>query len=316
MPLVLVQNPVIVNQGYDWKDIEGEKYHFPNQYKNRCAPGTPFVYYRGMRRPNGKRATPEYFGQGRIGAVWRDDTIPETMPKKDWAWYCTITDYTPFPAPVPAKIDGKFLEQIARNHWSVGIRSLPQETYERILQLAGITSSSEEAIPLPDASTVTINETDRDLLLPRKPATAGGLDLPGARYSRNALPVGRRAEEIAHQFLLDHAHELGATNIRWIAREGVTPGWDLQYENEQGNLIAVEVKGATGPAFGSIDITAGEWNAATTLGDRYRLYLVANCCTKAPVIQRLQNPAQLIQNGRAQLIPVVYRFSALHDALA
>src|SRR5262245_40805822 len=40
MQLVLVQNPVIVNQGYEWKDILGAQYHFPNQYKNRCAPGT------------------------------------------------------------------------------------------------------------------------------------------------------------------------------------------------------------------------------------------------------------------------------------
>jgi len=30
MPLVLVQNPVIVNDAYDWKDLEGEQYHFPN----------------------------------------------------------------------------------------------------------------------------------------------------------------------------------------------------------------------------------------------------------------------------------------------
>ena len=62
MLLVLVQNPVIVNEGYEWKGIEGEQYHFPNQYKNRCATGTPFVYYRGTRRPDGKRAAPEYSG--------------------------------------------------------------------------------------------------------------------------------------------------------------------------------------------------------------------------------------------------------------
>lgn len=103
MPLVLVQNPVIVNEGYKWKDIEGEQYHFPNQYKNRCVTGTPFVYYRGTRRPDRKRAAPEYFGHGRIGEVWRDETISESRPKKDWAWYCGISDYTPFRNPVPAK---------------------------------------------------------------------------------------------------------------------------------------------------------------------------------------------------------------------
>ena len=76
MPLVLVQNSVTVNEDYDWKDIEGEQYHFPNQYKNRCKPGTPFVYYRGTRRLGGKRGDPEYFGF-RLNK--------ETISAVDWA---------------------------------------------------------------------------------------------------------------------------------------------------------------------------------------------------------------------------------------
>src|SRR5205085_5140875 len=136
---------------------------------------------------------------------------------------------------------------------------------------------------------------DQPLLLPRRIITTGEApQLPSGRYSKHALPVGRRAEEIAHQFLRDNAERLGAKNIRWVAQEGSTPGWDLQYENQEGDVVAVEVKGTTGPHFGSIDVTSGEWNAATTLGHRYWLYLVANCCTKRPVIQRLQNPAQLL----------------------
>jgi hypothetical protein len=119
MPIVLVQNPVTVNEAYEWKDIEGEQYHFPNQYKNRCKPGTPFVYYRGTRRSDGRRGTPEYFGYGRIGEVWRDSTIPESFPRRNWAWYCSVSEYLPFANPIPAKIDGATLEEIARNHWSV-----------------------------------------------------------------------------------------------------------------------------------------------------------------------------------------------------
>jgi hypothetical protein len=316
MPLVLVQNPVKVNQGYDWKDIVGEQYHFPNQYKNRCVAGTPFVYYRGTRRLDSKRAVPEYFGHGSIGTVWRDDTIPESRPKKDWAWYCTIEDYTPFPAPVPAKHDGAFLERIARNHWSVGIRPLPEDVYDRILALAGITAQpSEHNIMFPDFATISITETNDHLLLPRRPKLPGdATNLPVARYSRNAAPIGRRAEELAHQFLQDNAERLGAKNIRWVAQEGNTPGWDLQYEDSEGSLVGVEVKGTTGPQFGSIDITAGEWNAALALGECYWLFLVANCCTNHPVIQRLQNPAQLLQDGAAQLLPVVFRFSALSSS--
>jgi hypothetical protein len=314
MPLVLVQNPVIVNEGYEWKDIEGEQYHFPNQYKNRCATGTPFVYYRGTRRPDGKRAAPEYFGHGRIGEVWRDETIPEFRPKKDWAWYCGITDYVPFQSPVPAKIGDKFLERIARNHWSVGIRPLPQDVFEKIMDLAGIAPGVEnESVTLPDLRDVTVREAESALLVPRNPTTAGGApNVSGGRYTRSAAPIGRRAEEIARRFLLEHSDALGAKNIRWISREGLTPGWDIQYEHDDGEFIAVEVKGTTGPVFGSIDITAGEWKAALTMADRYWLYLVANCCGTEPILQRMQNPARLLQTGAAELAPVVYRFSVLN----
>jgi Protein NO VEIN, C-terminal len=55
-------------------------------------------------------------------------------------------------------------------------------------------------------------------------------------------------------------------NVRWLPDEGLTPGWDLQYENEAGELIGVEVKGTTDPTFANVELTAGEWQAACTLG--------------------------------------------------
>jgi hypothetical protein len=313
MPLVLVQNPVIVNAGYAWKDIEGQQYHFPNQYKNRCTPGTPFVYYRGTRRLERKRAVPEYFGSGVIGSVWRDESIPMTSPKKDWAWYCEILDYLPFQSPVPAKIDGSFIETIARNHWSVGIRPLPQESFDRILRLADVTLPEHQSIVVPELQSITVEEADAPLLVPHAAGLKSGSDGPSARYSRTAAAVGRRAEEIAHRFLGDHSTTIGVKNLRWVAREGLTPGWDIQYTDLTGQAVAVEVKGATGARFASIDLTAGEWKAAQTLGDRYWLYLVADCLSANPRIQRIQNPAKVVADGGAQLIPIAYRLAILRN---
>jgi hypothetical protein len=311
MPLVLVQNPVIVNDGYEWKDIEGVQYHFPNQYKNRCVPGTPFVYYRGTRRADGTRAVGEYFGHGRIDEVRRDETIPESSPKRNWAWYCGITDYEPFHSRVPAKTNGEFLEKIARNHWSVGIRDLPQGIFEEIMHRAGIAPDADQVpATLPDLDAITVKEAEGSLLVPRRKSTTGRgpSDLQYSRHSRNAARLGRRAEEIALRFLREYACALGARDIRWISDEGLTPGWDIQYEDNNGEIVAIEVKGTSGPLFGSIDITVGEWNAAVGKADRYWLYLVANCCGTAPIIQRLQNPARLHLAGEAVLSPVVYRF--------
>ena len=316
MPLVLVQNPVKVNADYDWKDIEGERYHFPNQYKNRCAPGTPFIYYRGTRRADGTRGMPQYFGYGRIGDVWRDESIPESEPKKDWAWYCSIEDYVPFAGPVASKLNGNFIEQIARNHWSVGVRPLSLDLYGKILSLAGCAPplAPDQPGPLPDFGTLTITEATGDLLIPRRPVAARGQGIEGdgnARYSRNAARIGNRAEEVAHKYIMDNATVLGAKNIRWVAKQGLTPGWDMQYEDQGGNVIAVEVKGSAGPRFANIDITAGEWKAANERGSRYWIYLVAGCCGTTPTIQRLQNPASLVANGGADLGPFVFRFAAL-----
>ncbi len=56
MAFVLVRNERTATEVYDhWKDVTGEQYHFPNQYKNRVEAGTPFVYYRGTRRVGGRR---------------------------------------------------------------------------------------------------------------------------------------------------------------------------------------------------------------------------------------------------------------------
>jgi hypothetical protein len=102
---------------------------------------------------------------------------------------------------------------------------------------------------------------------------------------------------------------LGAQNIRWLAKEGLTPGWDIQYDDDGGNLIAVEVKGTTDSAFLNIELTDGEWKAAGVMGEHYWLFLVAQCGGAAPQIFRLQNPARFVQLGKAQVVPVTYRFS-------
>jgi hypothetical protein len=177
--------------------------------------------------------------------VWRDLAVAESAPKKNWAWYCQILDYVPFNRLVLAKIDGEFIEKIPRNHWSEGVRTLPQAAFDRILELARCTAPISLALPNPQG--VSIEEAVSPLILSRKrdPLAPGPFDgPPQPRYSRSALIVGRQAEEIVHRYLKEHARELGARNIRWIAAEGSTPGWDLQYETVNRQIIAVEVNPA------------------------------------------------------------------------
>ena len=60
MPLILTSNEVIAGDDYDWEDVTGVQYHYPNGYRNLIRPGERFIYYRGVRRAGKKRGC----GQG------------------------------------------------------------------------------------------------------------------------------------------------------------------------------------------------------------------------------------------------------------
>jgi hypothetical protein len=64
----------------------------------------------------------------------------------------------------------------------------------------------------------------------------------------------------AHLELSLHAEE--CASLRWVAQVCEKPGWDIEYTNAARALIAIEVKGTSGPSFPRIEITAGEWEAA------------------------------------------------------
>jgi hypothetical protein len=97
------------------------------------------VYYRGVRRAAGRRGPAEYFGHGRIGNVWRDESSISQSQKSKWAWFCSITDYVEFLRPVAAKSAGAYYEQISHSRgWQVGVRLIADDTYANILGAAGV----------------------------------------------------------------------------------------------------------------------------------------------------------------------------------
>jgi Domain of unknown function (DUF3883) len=294
MPLVLVSNDANVSNRYHWHDVTGVQYHYPNGYRNIIKLGSRFIYYRGMRRADGKRGTAEYFGYGIIGEVWRDDSVAESAPKNQWAWYCAIEGYVPFRTPVPAKLDGTFFETIPRNMWRTGVRRLTETVFAAIIAAAGIEpdathGGSAQAIDLPPLDAVTIPEASEDALVAH--SRGEGLIRAGnvGHYSRQALLIGRRAEEIALHWAKREFHD--ARQVRWVSDEGETPGWDIEVLHPDGQLTALEVKGASGRVL--------------RLGPRYLLVLVSNCLSISPRLQVLANPS-LLFGSRLQLQPIRY----------
>jgi hypothetical protein len=319
MPIVLVSNDANADDRFNWRDITGVQYHYPNGYKNIIQPGERFIYYRGMRRANGARGPAEYFGCGTIGEVRRDDSIPDTAPKREWAWYCTILHYLPFNPPVPAKMTGGFFEKIPQNIWRNGVRELDEATYHQLITAAGLqaeppTQPTPTAPPqMPRLEDVIIPAATSDNLLVPAAAPMGAHEDPsgrrgsGRRQSRHSKIIGDRAEEIA----LAWAKRMfpSARVIRWVADEGETPGWDIEVIDEAGDTLALEVKGASGSAFPNFELTPGELAACQQLESRYWLLLVADCLGEAPRLQVIKNPYALIKHGGLELVPSGYRVS-------
>ncbi len=319
MPIVLASNEANANDRFNWQDITGVQYHYPNGYRNIIRPGERFIYYRGMRRADGRRALAEYFGCGTIGDIRRDDSIPDTAPKARWAWYCTILDYLPFNPPVPAKNDGEFFEKISPNAWRNGVRMLDEVTYQQIIGAAGLhTEPLSRDVPTAPPQMPRLEEviipaaTSDNLLVPTTPPLSGdertfGAKAPGPRYSHHSRIIGNRAEAIA--LALVKRTFPTARQVRWVADRGETPGWDIEVTDEHGGILAVEVKGASGGAFLNFQLTPGELRASQQLGNRYLLLLVADCLGQSPRLQVIPDPYAMISDGALELVPSSYRVS-------
>lgn len=219
---------------------------------------------------------------------------------------------------MPFKIDGEYIEDIPQNHWQVAVREISEDTFDRILDLAGVEyPRQDEAEPDqpvgPALEETEIEEaTDSEPVLLPQPREEGErvfTGKPGSpgepRHSRYSNQIGRRAEEIVCR-RLKKQYDV----VRWLADEGEKPGWDIQYQ-DGGDTVRIEVKGSTGEAFTSVELTAREWQAAEAHREQYWLYLVGNCFGDTVRLQRLQDPWGLYQDGDAEASPVSWRFQLL-----
>ena len=315
-PISLTENEATVGGHYDhWQDVTGERYQFPNQYRNLVVTGRPFIYYRGVRRKHRKRGDPEYFGHGFIGEVWRDSEVPRTRPKRNWKWFCKIDDYRPFKRPVPFADEHGYLERIPRNQYRVAVRETSQEIYQLILKKAGVrldTLNEEVAAPdIPDLDDVRIQVVpgDESLLVQRSRALRGrkgeGIHTSGSRRTTHSKLIGDHSERIVEKYLRETLSAKERARLRPVPDENL--GWDIEYVDKTGKLVAIEVKGTKGPRFPNVEVTAGEWKAAMDHRIQYWLYLVAECMSKRPKIEKVQDPFGMHQKGNWEVTPLLWR---------
>jgi hypothetical protein len=313
-PLILVENEVTATESHGhWLDITGESYHFPNQYLNKFKEGRKFIYYRGTRRKNKIRGTPEYFGYGRIGHISPDPAnanIKETARKK---WFCKIENYIPFSKPVEFKLDGKPFESITQNQWGVGVRVIDQEVYDLILRKAGLIDNEREItgelLNIPDVAEVMLVPMEGESLLSVTKLEQNKKNTVYGHYQRRSKfskLIGDHAEHIVFHYLQNILNAAELSTLRWVANEGETPGWDIEYiSNHKKHLV--EVKGTQGNLFSSVEITANEWKAAEEYKNEYYLYLITNCTSKDAKFQIIQNPFSLVEKKSMKAIPQAWQ---------
>jgi hypothetical protein len=204
----------------------------------------------------------------------------------------------PFNPPVPAKPNGAFYEQIPQNMWRNGVRDLDPESFNRIVAAANSAPTPASPSPGPSCPTEAGN-----LIIPPSKVAGSAASGGGYRRSKRAKEIGDWAEAAALTFI---RLTLNVATVIHRAAQRETPGWDIDYLDDNGRLHRVEVKGALGGAFTTIDLTAGELKAAQAHGEAYWLYLVAGCFSDHPRIQRIQNPAERLASGGWSLKPLLY----------
>jgi len=147
----------------------------------------------------------------------------------------------------------------------------------------------------------------------REPAKESGAGKPGfRRYSPESRKVGDAGERIVFNYERDRLVKLGhqdlADRVRWHSQHLEFPGWDITSFDEQGQELFIEVKGSIGKFVSVINLTVNEWNAANapSRAARYFIYLVTNTLSEQPAIERIANPAALVQQGKINCEPIVY----------
>jgi predicted HNH restriction endonuclease len=300
------------NDESKWADQTGILYHFPARYKNLLTEGTKVIYYKGALK-NKKFLTqrlskePHYFGIATVGEVYAGKDNKNE-------YFAIIENYIPFLESVSFKQDNEYLEIVSKsNYWRDGVRKITKDIYSKIVSRSSLDIKSnlaggfeveiKEEI-LPSIENVNAELADNLLNNSRITKDIGNVNTTGSsRYTRNAKKIGDRAEEIVLKYL----ESIKMTNIRWLANEGIKPGYDISCLDLGGEELYIEVKGTTTSKFDGFIITSNELEKSKELGGNYYIFFVTNCLSENPKIQPIQNPYQKLELNKWELTPISYK---------
>lgn len=162
----------------------------------------------------------------------------------------------------------------------------------------------------PKADEVTVTFVD-NLLTVRKPRTKGKCLTVPQRRSKQSKEVGDMAEHFVYQLLMSaKIPNIKANQVEHVADQKL--GWDIQYKNENGDLVRVEVKGSTAPKFSSFELTINELKSLQEHKDKYHFYLVGSCLSNNRKVQIITDMEERLASNQATTTPLAFRLE-LHE---
>lgn len=297
MAIILVQSEKTATGEFDhYQDETGKRYQFPLNYKNIIIPGEFFIYYRGLRKKDGKRRKAvEYFGFGIIDNVFKNEELSKQRGKE--VWDCTLREYEQFLEPVIAKEDGEGIyEKISNNQWGC-VRKISKEQFLRITSkgLKRRIKNNSSIIPEISKSKNPFSVTKTKEFSTEE-----------YNYSKRAKYIG----DLGEQLVFNKLKAEMVKELKWVANENIKPGWDIQYVDSQNSLICIEVKSTTQKEFTSIHITKNELERAKERGEKYHLWLVSEVESQEPKIHIIKNfPASIPSHFLIE--PINYRLTKI-----
>lgn len=150
----------------------------------------------------------------------------------------------------------------------------------------------------------------------RKSASSPSSSGNSYRYSKKSDKVGKLGEKIVFEHEKKRLSSIGridlADQVIWHRDFPAdrTPGWDITSFDADGQELLIEVKASEGSKISDVEVTINEWiQAERNVGNSsYRIYLVTNVFTK-PVIEVVENPARMVDEGSLTLKVVRYQLS-------
>lgn len=315
--IVITENDVSA-----WDDKTGEEYHYPSRYQKLITPGVLVVYYKGASREKShefdrKSPNPHYFGMAKIESIRVDE-----RNKKNY--FAKIVDYVEFDVAVDFKdSQGHYLEQkhiMKSNYWRDAVRLIDEETYNSIIAKVGYKviepietneiSLLNDVLPIPLDDIHYIVNTVNPLKIQSKKEAKNSQG--SKRYTKNSKKTGDRGEEIVYKYLKDKAPEENYKDIRWLAKENITPGYDIEYIDHNDQRHCVEVKATATGSFVDFILTVNEWRAAMEQ-EYYEICLVSKCLSANPEIYHLGNPYQLVNEMILEMEPLSFKLKLKED---